>query len=433
MFLGPQHFQQQDRFLLNTVAEINNGRGQFSYGFTDIEIDVNALTEGKFSLSRISGIFQDGTPFNLPDDDELPDPIEISENTRDQIVSLALPFAAHSDKDITETKNKESFARYVLKDQNVRDRHSPDSDSEETVFTASLWSRLVLEENDQTAFHTIPIARISERREDGTVRLDKTFYSCSLSLNAAQPLLARCQEIQGLLTQRAVELAGKLGSPNASDTSQLVQFLFLLIVNRVKPLIQHICLTPNGHPELLFRELVQIAGELSTLTTPERVSPEFPEYLHRDPYSSFNPVLNSIRDSLNWIPDSTTESYPVDHLRGGVYTTSVKQLELFGAARFVLAVKATATPDELSKNFPRNTTIASKEKIRDLVNAQSRGIELKSMTHVPNSIPTYENFVYFELRQDDQLWKEMALTGDIVLHIAGKFADLTMQMWTIQK
>ena len=433
MFLGPQHFQQQDRFLLNTVAGINNGRGQFAYGFTDIEIDTNALSEGKFSLTRISGIFQDGTPFNLPEDDELPDPIEISENTRDQVVSLALPFAAHSDKDITETKSKESFARYLLKDQSVRDRHSPDSDSEENVFTGGLWSRLVLEESDQTAFHTIPIARISERREDGTVRLDKNFYTCTVTLKAAQPLVARCHEIQGLLTQRATELAAKLGSPNASDTSQLVQFLFLLIINRVKPLIQHICQTPNGHPELLFRELLQIAGELSTLTTSERVSPEFPEYLHRDPYTSFNPVLNSIRDSLNWIPDSTTESYPVNHVRGGIYTTSVKELQLFADARFVLAVKATATPDELQKNFPRNTTISSKEKLRDLVGAQARGIELKSMAHVPNSIPTYENYVYFELRQDDQLWQEIARSGDIALHISGNFTDLTMQLWTIQK
>jgi len=433
MFLGPHHFQQQDRFLLASVSGINSGRGEFSYGFTSVEVDGNMLSEGKFSLKSAKGIFPDGTPFSLPEDDDLPDAVDIDANTRDQVVSLAVPFSVHSEKDIAEKKSRESFSRFLLKDQVVRDRHSPDSDSEETVFTAGLWTRLILETNDQNAFHTIPVARVAERREDGTVILDKDFFPCSLSLKASEQIINRCGEMQGLLQQRATELAGKLGSPNASDSSQLIQLLLLQLINRAKPFMQHIAQSAPGHPEELFRELLKFAGEFSTLTTNERVAPDFPEYLHRDQFTSFNPVFSSLRDSLNWIPDTTTESYPVKHMKAGAYLSSVKELNLFAEARFILAVKATATPDEIQKNFPRNTTISSTDKLRDLVRAQARGIELKTLTHVPGSIPTYENYVYFEMRQDDELWKDISRSGDIALHISGTFADLNMQLWTIQR
>ena len=433
MFLGPQHFQQHDRFLLNTIAAINKGTHGFPYGLINYELDANALSEGKVALANVSGIFANGTPFSLPTDDDLPEPLEISPDIRNQIISLAIPYSNSTNKDITESKTRDSFSRYLLKDQNVADRHSLDSESEETVFTAGLWTRLVLDDSEQTAYHTIPLLRVSERREDGSVLLDKEFYCCAMSLQASPPLVSMCREIHGLLSQRATELAGRLGTPNASDTSQLTQFLLLQIINRAEPLLRHIANTAADHPEQLYRDCLQLAGELSTITTNSRTAPEFSEYLHHDQYQSFLPVFNSLRESLNWIPDSTTESIPVKHVKAGIYTSSVKDLHLFESARFILAAKARITPDELARRFPRQTTISSKAKLRDLVEAQSQGVELKSLVTVPNSIPMYESYVYFELRQDNPLWQEIAVSGDIAMHVAGSYADLQMQLWTIQK
>ena len=433
MFLGPQHFQQHDRFLLNTIGAVNRARGAYHFGLRSFAIDENALAQGKVAFSSLSGIFPDGTPFDLPGDDELPEPINIDPSVRNQIISLAIPFSAHSDKDVAESRSNESFSRYLLQDQIVRDRHSPDADSEETVFTGSLWTRLIIEGEDVSAYHTVPLVKVVERREDDTVKLDTQFYPCAVELAASSPLLNLCGEIHGLLKQRANELAGRLGSPNASDTSQLIQFLLLQTVNRYEPLFRHYSLSGAAHPETLYKDLIQLAGELSTITNSDRVCPAFHEYLHRDQFAAFHSVCLSLRESLNWIPDSKVESIPVKHIKGGIYTASVKDRHLFDTSRFILAVKANVTPDELHRKFPRNSTISSKNKLRDLVEAQSRGIELKSLLTVPNSIPMYENNIYFEMRQDSSLWKEIATTGDIAMHIAGSYSDLSMQVWTIQQ
>ncbi len=433
MFLGPQHFQQHDRFLLNNVALVVRGMGVHAHGLIDYEMDSNALNEGKFALNQLAGFFPDGTPFNLPEDGELPTPIVVDSDCRDAVLFLAIPFEDQQEKDAVESRTAASFSRYVINDRLVSDRHSPDSDSEETVFTAQLWTRLTLAGDQHTAFHTIPLARVIEKRDDDRVVLDECFYPCAMSLQASKPLQKFTRELSGLVNQRATDLAGRIGSTTASDSSQLSQLLLLQTLNRAAPLLKHINEGFTMHPEELYRELIQLAGELATITQSSKLAPEFTEYLHRDQYKSFDPLIENLRQSLNWIPDSKTESIPVLHVKAGIYTASIKNLSLFQSSRFILAAKANVTPDELSSRLPRQTTISSRSKLRDLVEAQSQGIALKSVITVPNSIPMYENHVYFEMRDDDSLWKEIAVSGELAMHIAGSYSDLQMQLWAIRK
>lgn len=136
MFLGPQHFQQNDRFMLNNSALIARFSGAHAFGVIEFELDSSALAEGKFSLVRAAGIFPDGTPFNLPDDGELPTALLIDSDDRSSIISLSIPFEDQQDKDAAESRQAGSFSRYLITDRVVADRHSPDSNTEETVFTA---------------------------------------------------------------------------------------------------------------------------------------------------------------------------------------------------------------------------------------------------------------------------------------------------------
>lgn len=433
MFLGPHHFQQHDRFLLGVIAALHRCAGAYRYGLLELDIDRPALTEGKFALASIAGIFSDGTPFSLPDEDSLPAPLEVDADTRDRVVSIGIARSEQTDKEVGEAPTRDSLARYLMHDRTVGDRHSPDSHSEETVFTGGLWTRLVLESDEQTAFHTIPVARIRERRADGSLVLDDAFFPCALSLAASEGLFTLCRELASLATHRARDIAGKLGTPTAGDSSLFTQFLLLQTLNRTAPLLAHIGASRDAHPESLYRDLVQLAGELATLTRDDRLAGQFVEYRHRDQYQTFKPLFDVLRASLDWIPESTVESVPVRHVKAGIWTATVADRNRFDSARFILAVKAGVTPEELARRFPRQTTIASKTRLRELVEAQSRGIELQSLVTVPNSIPTYEQHVYFEMQPDSTLWKEIAMSGDIALHIAGSYSDLQMQIWTLAR
>ena len=62
MFLSPQHFQQQERYLESysrQLVSLSSGRPT---GFTELVIDQEQLNIGRFMLRRCSGIFSGWHP-----------------------------------------------------------------------------------------------------------------------------------------------------------------------------------------------------------------------------------------------------------------------------------------------------------------------------------------------------------------------------------
>ena len=74
LFLRPQHFQQQDRYLERYIEGRSRALRSHSWGLTELEIERDLLSIGKLGLRRAAGVFPDGTPFAMPDDDPLPPP-----------------------------------------------------------------------------------------------------------------------------------------------------------------------------------------------------------------------------------------------------------------------------------------------------------------------------------------------------------------------
>jgi len=96
-------------------------------------------------------------------------------------------------------------------------------------------------------------------------------------------------------------------------------------------------------------------------------------------------------------------------------------------------VTARVPQEDLRHQFSQQTTIASKDKLRDLVTSHVSGVRLNPMVQVPNSIPMYEQHLYFELERGSSIWSEIATTGIIAMHIAGNFPEIKMQLWTINQ
>jgi type VI secretion system protein ImpJ len=91
LFLQPQHFQQQDRYFEQYVETRVRSLVSYAWGFSEIEIERDFLKIGKIGFRRLVGVFPDGTPFRMPDDDPLPAPLDIGPDARDQRLFLAVP------------------------------------------------------------------------------------------------------------------------------------------------------------------------------------------------------------------------------------------------------------------------------------------------------------------------------------------------------
>src|SRR5690606_3813106 len=96
LFLRPQHMQQHERYVERFVNLRAGDLRPFAWGFSELELETDLLAVGSLAIRRARGVFPDGTPFSMPDDDPLPPALEVDVGLRDQIVYLTLPMRSGS-------------------------------------------------------------------------------------------------------------------------------------------------------------------------------------------------------------------------------------------------------------------------------------------------------------------------------------------------
>jgi type VI secretion system protein ImpJ len=431
LFLQPQHFQQQDRYLERYIESRCQALIPYSWGFTDIEIERDYLRIGKFGLRRAAGVFPDGTPVRMPDDDPLPEPIDIGPQTRDQIIHLAVPLRRSDSVDVDRTANGDELARHALKQWEARDATSA-SGNPALLEVSGLRSRFLLASEVTQAYACVPLAHLVECRPDKQVVLDEGFMPTVLYTRASTRLATFVTELLGLLHQRGEALGGRVASTGRGGSAEIADFLLLQAVNRFEPLIAHYAESAAVHPEELFRVCVSAAGELATFTTPSKRAPALPGYRHDRLRESFEPVIAALRASLSAVLEQRAIPIPIQAKKYGMSVAAVSDHSLFTTAVFVLAARADLPAEELRRRFPSQLKIGPVEKIRELVNLQLKGVPVHAMAVAPRQIPFHAGFVYFELDQTDELWAQLQASGGVAFHLAGEFPGLALEFWAIR-
>jgi len=429
LFLRPQHFQQQARFierLLETRCYALRGH---PWGCVELEFERDMLAIGKLALRRAIGVFPDGTPFRMPEDEPVPSPLDIGRQVRDETVYLALPVRQQSGAEVDRSASQEGIVRHSIREIESRDSAS-EAGMSAVIEVAPLRARLMLSRETLDDYARIPIAQVLECRADKRVVLDERFIPTVLDVRAAPVLATFMTELQGLLHQRGEALAGRVSATGRGGAAEIADFLMLQAINRYEPEIAHLVAGGVVHPEDLYRFCVSAAGELATFTTVSKRPGALPGYTHERLRESFEPVVAALRASLSAVLEQSAIAIPIEPRKFGLSVAQVADRTLFGTA--VLAVRADTPAEELRQRFPAQLKIGPVEKIRDLVNLQLPGIALQAIPVAPRQIPYHAGFVYFELNQASELWEQLKVSGGIALHVGGEFPGLKLEFWAIR-
>lgn len=432
LFLEPQHLQQQDRFVEGYVGGRLAAFGTHAWGFQELELDQDLLTIGKLGLRGARGIFPDGTPFNMPGDDPLPDPLDVEDSVRDQLVYLALPLQREGAVEVKRQGSAPGLYRYHADDLEVRDGVL-DSSASTLVEVGRLNARIALAEDTLDEYACIPMARVVEARADGQLVMDDTFIPTVLRCRAAERLQAYMTELRGLLRQRAEMLASRVTASGQGGAGEISDFLMLQVVNRHSPVAAHFADATHVHPETFYRFVIALAGELATLTRTSRLPPDHAPYRHDALQAAFDSVFEVLREEFRTVRESPATQIALQETGShGVRVARVSDPALFASATFVLSVGASVSTEDLRSYFPAQAKVAPVERIAELVNNNLPGIGLVPMPVAPRQIPHLASNVYFELDRSSPLWKQLAESGGLALHVAGQYPDLSMDLWAIR-
>jgi type VI secretion system protein ImpJ len=433
LFLRPQHFQQQERYLENLVERRARAIRSYGWGFETLEIDDGATAIGTIALRQASGILPDGTPFNLPADDLPPAPLTIRpDHPKDSLVYLAVvadragaPTATLDESDRLGALRFGSAAVDVVDSNQGFPDPAP-------MQLGELRLQLLSAADLSGAYCALALARVVERRADGQVILDRQFVGPSLSVNDCGLLRGYLGELRGLLSQRIDALAGRMAQPGRGGVAEIADFLLLQTVNRASALFEHLGAVPRLHPEQFYSHCVQLAGDLAAFGPDRRMSRPFPAYDHDDHGATFKPVMAQLRLALSMVLEQSAIPIELHDRKYGVRVAVIPDKSLLSTAGFVLAVSAQVPSETLRQRFPSQLKVGPVEKIRDLVNLQLPGIGLRALPVAPRQIPYHAGFNYFELDTRHELWDLLKNSGGLAMHLAGEFPGLELEFWAVR-
>lgn len=430
LFLRPQHFQQQERFLewlLHARIEQLAGFGQ---GFSELAFDDALRRQGKLALRTARGLLPDGTPFAVPSAGSPLAPLDVPEGCRDALVYLA---AAADRPDarsfmLDETAGVQRRTRYQPVQLEVPDNTLEGADRAD-VQAGVLTLSLVLEAGLDGTLTRLPVARVRERSPAGEVILDDGFIPPMLDAMAQPRLKGWIEELFGLLRQRGNMLEARI----AQQGSKVVpDFLLLQTCNRYEPLLAQWRAGLPIHPRPLYDELLKLAGECRTADAKSRRIPPLPAYTHQDPAACFTPVVDEIRRQLQSVPDQTAVQLTLVNHAPSVYYADIPDPRMIQTGHMVLAIAASLPEARIRSELPAFVRIGSPDRIQALIVANLYGVRLDALAGAPIEIPYHTGFQYFQLDRNSPEWPAIETSRRLVLFVAGEPPGLDLELWSVR-
>jgi type VI secretion system protein ImpJ len=438
MFLQPQHFQQADHFIEDTMAAKWLYQNPFFSGINDCTVDSAALTNGVFMLASCSGIFPDGTVFSIPRDDDPPQSRSFtglfSHEQQSCDVFLALPLTIEGTASVAGSADSGAgHCRYRLQNGTFVDEVS--GIQKKQIEVASYNCTVLFGGESLDNYTTLRIARL-KRNPNGQIELQEDYIPPLVQVGGSQYLLGQLRSLLELLLAKSTALSqgrkegagGKATFSSAEDTA----FRLLETVNTYTPLLNHYHFEPRIHPFELFRLLTQFAGALTAFSAEVSIK-DLSRYDHDNLAGTFGGLIKVIRSVLEADIDAGCMVIPLEQVNPATYVCKLSNEKLMVAARFYLGVSAKVSEKELIIGVAQRIKMSSRDRLDLLISSAMPGLPLIHVAHPPEGLSTKPGFLYFALDQQSQFWRGMQSAGSIAMYFPNNYPELKLEMLAIRQ
>jgi type VI secretion system protein ImpJ len=202
MLLRPQHFQHNDRYYDSQMKTRTQLLGTYTYGFINLEIDLQFLNMGKLVISRAAGILPDGSLFELDGNSE-PLALDVPPNTGATPIFMALPLVTGNHIEARRPEQSDVLTRYTTYEVEVSDSNAGDDNSSQINCARPDFRLLLGEQQTDQAYVKLKVCEILDTSPDGVISLDPNFVPPTFRTHASVYLLSCLKEVISMLALRA--------------------------------------------------------------------------------------------------------------------------------------------------------------------------------------------------------------------------------------
>jgi type VI secretion system protein ImpJ len=444
MFLTPQHFQAQDEYFDEELRFRSRSSNFANWGLTRIGVDEPALVNGLFRIRYGEGVMPDGLTFSMPEGDEPPAGRSVGEwlpPTQESLdVYLAIPELKLLGQNFSLAAPDHSglnghaySTRYVAETALLPDA-TEDSDQKPIQLARKTW-RLLFEGERLDGFVSMRIAQVS-RNQKGEYILSPKFIPPLLDIAASDYLMMLARRQMEVLAAKSASLASPRREKNRGladfTTSEVAQFWLLHTVNTYLPDLKHIWKIRRGHPEVLFRIMLRLAGALSTFAI-ERSATDLPDYDHEELGVCFTGLDLRIRDLVETVLPSKCLALPLVPVDKLVWGCNIPDDKYLVNSQAFLSLSARMAVDEVIGKFPRLAKVSARSEIERLVSKSLSGVTLRHAPAPPSSIPLKLENQYFSLGQSGPLWDSIRQSRTLVVFAPSEIAEPKMELLLVEQ
>jgi len=429
-FLTPQHLQLQDRFIEDALNFRLQALKFCPWGFRELAINAELLTDGQFAVTRATGIFPDGLMFEVPEADPPPPSKSLEEffdpGTKNLDIYLAIP--DYRQRGLNVSTGKEGGTRYLAEVAAFRDENT--GASEKPIQVARKNMRLLAESENREGSSVLRIANV-ERTPAGTFQLNPRFIPPLIEIGASEYLVGLLRGMVELLSARSTQLSAGRRQKNQSladfTASDIANFWLLYTVNSNFPAFSHLYESKMGHPEELYGTMVSLAGSLTTFS--QKLRPrDLPLYVHDSLGPVFSELDEKLRSLLETVVPTNLVSLPLKLVQDSIYGTAIDQDKYLVNTRMYLAVSAETTEETIIQKVPQLVKACSATHIEHLVRQALPGIQLRHLSSPPSAIPVKLKYQYFALNQSGPAWEAVNRARNFAAYVPGELPNPTLEL-----
>src|ERR1017187_4287650 len=421
MYLGPHHFQAQNRYFEDMLDFVTTSLWRDASGLAGLQFNQDALRNGTLALTHARGLFADGLGFDLPSSDAAPDAREFAalySPVADHLtMHLAIP-AMVPDGQNTSADSDAVTVRYRAHEQKLPDQNTGLDEKPVQVGRKNLL--LLAESEISDRFVTLPLIRLLR---DGTGRFesDPAFVPPCLSLNASPVLVDMLRRLIEILEEKSTVFTQEQQQRNGvfqagMSARHVAQYWFLHALNSNLPTLRHLLLSQHGHPQEVFREMSRLAGALCTFGL--EVHPRsLPIYQHLELGSCFAALDEHIRRHLEIVMPSKAIKIPLHATETFLYQGDVKDERCLGAGRWILEIQSPLGEADLIARVPRLTKMCSGRFVLELIKRALPGLPLDHLSVPPTQIAARVESQYFAVNRAGPCWDHIVQTRQVGFYV----------------
>ncbi|MEF7612876.1 type VI secretion system baseplate subunit TssK [Aquincola sp. MAHUQ-54] len=438
VFLGPEHFQQQDRYVEARVCDAARLGSVAPWGVHAVEIDPDGLALGQLHVLRLKVTFPDGETFDSDGADRVPPGRQLADAVpaaaAEACVYAALPpFDGRAANYRLQDAEGARARRYYREFEDVVDVVSGHAGAQLAVSRRNV--TLMLDGEPLGDYQVCPIALL-RRDSSGVLRVARDFVPPSVALGASEYLLHLLRRLHDMLQAKSQALSEQ----RRERSSQLVEFgaadvsLFWLLhtVNTAWPEVRHLMQHPAAHPERAFAVLSRLAAALMTFA-PDTGLEELPSYRHAEPAEHFRRLDALLRRLLDTVIPSRFVPLPLEPVRPALHYGRLDNDELIGKADFYLSVHAALPAQQLVELATRVIKVGSPDDVDRLVNSALPGVGLIHMARVPSALPVKMGRHYFGLLADGPQFQRMLQSRTIAVYVPRALPEAAVELMAVMR